>query len=527
MTLFKKSKSVLMIIMALGIWSCNESEIEESTPSPQQAVKLPEHSSKEKLKMTFSKALYHALLKNESLRTMLKEEALKMFDNDYDVLYHLVKDNILDNGKTFKELMADQLGDQKLAEIETKLPAITIFIPSLPNETFSADTWDTKRQIPQIGYNIKATNDVIMIKNEVETYVLPSYEIPIFPAIVVKESERVVIANGNGIKGISSKNQEKNIVKSADGIQFRFLDDSFNRNISKALSQPSEEEDINPKNAIDPKHRAAYDLFENHPNGWQRDHIYYDLTPANSKGPFSFDFREHITRFKLKGGSGGGSSTWFYGLNAYNKIADQTGDPRIGIQYVQGYPQTVGGWTDGFFEFKVTVLLNAKNGIGAEYVTYFPVSARDLFRVRQSTPNGTSLRLRHLRAKTVRLNLPLFKWDLDNYASTIKIEIEEVDRTEVITTTDTRTVKFATNFGLDLSIPIKKVKLGLEFGASLEETKTQTISKTYTLDNDRLGAVIIDFADDCVRKNSNNNYYVGTQYDTGWFKIDVAPLKVQ
>ena len=522
MSLLKKPKNLMMIIVCISLWSCQKNEINEpdNLLSDAELTTNLKHNAKEELKLEFSKALFAAMKENESLRRLIKEEALKKFDNDYDILYSLIKDKVLDDGQTVHTIMLAYLGNSLMSKIEKEMPTLTIYIPELPEGYFSAESWNTTNQIPQIAYNVKSTNDVPIIKSESESFILPSYEIPLFPVIVVKENERVVTTTGSGSKGISSKNSERNIFKSSDGVTYRFLDDSFN----KALNSESKNNiSYFEKNTIDPKHIAAYDFFENQA-GWQRDHIYYDLTPTSSRGPFSYDFREYITSFRLRGGGG-----WSDGVNAYNKIADQTGDPRIGIQYVQGYPQTYGSWTDGVFEFKVTALINAKNGIGAEYVTYFPVPARDLFRIRTSTPSGedyNTLRLRHLRTKTFSPNLALMKWDLDQYASTIRIDIEEVDRTETVSTTDTRTVKFATNFGIDVGFG-KKVKIGLEFGASLEETRTQSITRSYTQDNDRLGSVIIDFADDCINKSPSGNYYLGTEYITGWFEIDLVPLRVQ
>ncbi|AXT52080.1 hypothetical protein D1818_14990 [Aquimarina sp. BL5] len=519
MTLYKKT-TYLFAITSFFLWSCQKNEIsDESSEAVPEEISLEqvEHTPKEELKQAFAQGLAKSVRESESLRALLKNEALKMFDNDYDVLYQLIKDNELSDAKTVKTLLEDYLDKELLLQIEEQLPTLTIFVPNLPEGSFSAENWDVTSQIPDVAYNVKSTNDVPIIKSNKENFVLPAYKIPLFPVIVIKESERVILDNEPGKKGISSKNNRNNSFKSKDGVGFRFLDDSFNRNLN--IQYPLNKDEAFAKSNVDPKHIAAYDFFETQV-GWQRDHLYYDLTPMSDRGPFVFDFREHITSFRLKGGGG-----WSNGVIAYNKIADQTGDPRIGIQYVQGYPQTTGSWTDGVFEFKVTALINAKNGIGSEFVTYFPAPARDLFRIRSSTPSGTTLRLRNLRTKRFYPNLALMNWDLDQYASTIKIEIEEVDRTETITTTDTRTVKYATNFGIDVGFG-KKVKIGLEFGASLEETRTETISKTYTLENDRLGAIIANFADDCIRK-SGSNYSVGTRYTTGWFEIDLAPLRVQ
>jgi hypothetical protein len=50
--------------------------------------------------LTFNKALV-----NEDVRIFLKEEALKKFDGDYDILYQNVKNLKLKSGKTFEETL--------------------------------------------------------------------------------------------------------------------------------------------------------------------------------------------------------------------------------------------------------------------------------------------------------------------------------------------------------------------------------------------------------------------------------------
>ncbi|MEM9341251.1 MAG: hypothetical protein AAGA66_21150 [Bacteroidota bacterium] len=522
MNRFFKSLSTVFFIVALTglLWSCEDTEIQnQPTEDQPDAVMELEHSSKEQLKRAFATSLAKSVAESKSLRQLIKEQSLRKFDNDYDILYELVKNEPVEDGRTLQQLLEQNLASAfDLSLIEKELPTLTIFVPSLPNDAFSAEVWDVDAQIPLVGYNVKSSNHVPIIRNDGSGYVLEDYLIPTYPVIVVKENERVVVSDQIGARGTSSRISASSSFQSEDGVQFNFLDDCFNAALNGEREQARQSE-----TAIDPKLIAAYDVFEG-TTGWQRDHVYYGLTPTSDRGPFSYDFQEHITSFRMLGGSG-----WERGVRAYNKIADQTGDPRIGIRYRYGYPETYGSWTDGIFEFKVIALVNGKNGVGAQFITYFPAPPRDLFRIRISTPQGedyNTVRLRNLRVKRLYVNLPLVKWDLDQYASSIKIEVEEVDRTETITTTDTRVVKFAQNFGFDLGFG-EKVKIGLKFGADLEQTQTSSVTKAYSLANDKLGSVIMNFADNCVRKNYNDTYSAGTRYSTGWFELDLAPKRVQ
>jgi hypothetical protein len=94
---------------------------------------------------------------------------------------------------------------------------------------------------------------------------------------------------------------------------------------------------------------------------------------------------------------------------------------------------------------------------------------------------------------------------------------------------DTRSVKFATNFGFDAGFG-EKVKRGLKFGASAETIITQTVQKTFTQGNDLLGATIINFADNVIISRSNGISgirYTTREYDLGWCAISVEPSRVQ
>ena len=53
----------------------------------------------------FGKALYGAMSESPMLRDIIKNEALKQFNKDYDVLYQFIKNNKIENGLTVRELL--------------------------------------------------------------------------------------------------------------------------------------------------------------------------------------------------------------------------------------------------------------------------------------------------------------------------------------------------------------------------------------------------------------------------------------
>ena len=91
----------------------------------------------------FGKALYGAMSESPMLRDIIKNEALKQFNKDYDVLYQFIKNNKIENGLTVRELLLKHFDDREiLMRIEARCPTLTIFVPKLPEDSFSAENWD-------------------------------------------------------------------------------------------------------------------------------------------------------------------------------------------------------------------------------------------------------------------------------------------------------------------------------------------------------------------------------------------------
>ena len=66
---------------------------------------------KESVIENFAKAFAVVLYENEECRDLIKTEALKKINHDYDVLYMLVKDKELNNGATFTKLFTTKKDD--------------------------------------------------------------------------------------------------------------------------------------------------------------------------------------------------------------------------------------------------------------------------------------------------------------------------------------------------------------------------------------------------------------------------------
>lgn len=519
-------KILLSAILLSSIIACKKDNL--SSESNQQQIEQNLLDAKSVYKQEFSKAFAKALASNSELRAFIKNEALKKFDQDYDILYQMVKDEMIGN-KKFKDIIAEQYEKKEnLNELDRLYPTLTIFVPTLPMNSFSAEKWNTQTEIPEVAYTLNTTPNIPIVNEKGEEYILEARYTPSFPVVVIKENEVVKVNSGKtslSRASASNKNNaigtEKQLLKSSL-YTFEFLDEAFNglNNKNQKSSSKLRASTIN-ASAIDSKIKIAYDTYKN-TDGWQRDYIYYDITPGQPKGKFNYDYQEHITSFRMND------------ANSLGIISDQAGDPANVPTYYEPtwsadyLPRTP--WTEGVFRFKVNVLVNAKNSVGASFDKYFTVNPSDLFDAKYIDDGTRRQRgkwiLKSITPKQVPLNIPLFNWDLGEYASTIKIIVEEVDDTTEESRSETRTVKFATNFGIDASLGNEKAKIGLKFGASLEEDKTSTVSYKVTKQSDQLGDVIVNFADK-IATAFDGSSYTTREYSSGMYTIGIEPRRVQ
>lgn len=509
------------------------------------------------LKKEFAKALAKVLREHLEARVFIKNEALKRIDYDYDVLYFLVKDEELSNGLTLEDMLLKHISLDELLLIQERIPTLTIFVPELPENTFSAEIWNINSDIPLVGIRMKYENNTILYDSMGSELVLDAKYIPTYPVVVIKENERIIARSTSSLSGIQSRANEE--------VKFAFIDDVFDnvsanpiktnrvsraRNVITGIYEDTYIDGSGTKyKVVVPESLTklldAYDVY-NGRMGWQRDYVYYNLTPENPEGPFNSNFKESMIAFEMLGD----------GNSCLSKISDQSADPRRnGINIMGNSSRGATYWTDGEFEFKVKVYLGNKTAFGSELISYFRVKPTDIFNLeyirnrndpRNMVITGVSNRRAYLSTP-----LPLFEWNLENYSANVKIAIEEVDASEVVKQATTTSAEFAANFNFSANYGTS-VKVGTQFGASTKEVRTITYEVSTTYGNDELGETIVNFGDDVIvsrniiRKGSQSNTssssrpHVGDKpsniiegtldfngkYSTGWYRLYIAPLKM-
>ncbi|OBS14494.1 hypothetical protein ATE49_17660 [Elizabethkingia miricola] len=528
-------KILLSAILFSSIIACREESLSNRDAQLQAQQNLLDVKSV--YKQEFSIALAKALAVNADLRDFIKKEALKEFDNDYDVLYQMVKDQLI-GGKTFKNIIAEQYTKKEnLEALERLYPTLTIFVPELPMDSFSAEKWDVKTEIPLVAYTLNTTKDIPIVTENGSEFLLEAKYIPSFPIVVVKENERVkVVSLGDSVKNktmasIDTKSSiihQDNLLKGSS-YNFEFLDDAFNGNKSNGIQKSASVRTMTTRNdlVVDPKIQQAYEIYKN-TDGWQRDYIYYNIAPSNTRGKFSYDFMEYITSFTLNKASD------------YSKIADQD-DPKLNTDHIElnsgNIPDSSGFWTEGNFEFSIIALVNGKNGVGSIIEKGFTLRPSQLFNlfyektlIPLPPPFPPSMRTYMWKVKEatpieVALNIPLLNWSLEDYSSSIKISIEEVDPSQTTTDKIVHQSKFAANFSIDPTEGLMN-KIGLKFGASAEVANSTEYTVVTNLGNDKLRDVIVNFGDNTII-GLNNSQYIRRKYDSGFFTITVEPKRVQ
>lgn len=200
-------------IMAGAIsFSCEKEDAKNQNASLEMTRNL---SVSEKNELIESYAIMLASsIKNKELRSAIKQEALLMFDGDYDILTNKLENMALPNNRIgIKELLLKSYpeiieknsdlkssqfeGDDFIEKINRTLPNLQVSVP------VHCDDWDTERHTPLVVYlpydfDENICDYVIAYDTEGLKHKLSLEEEPTEPVLVVGISERIDV-NGKKI----------------------------------------------------------------------------------------------------------------------------------------------------------------------------------------------------------------------------------------------------------------------------------------------------------------------------------------
>lgn len=467
----------------------------------------------------FAKALSKAVSNSLDVRKFLKAEAVAQFDNDYDIFYPLVKNKIVYDKQSLRDILLSYCKDEnELVQIEQSLPLLNILVPDLSLFwDFNAEKWNVDDK--EVSVICRDDKDNTLYENGENIGKMTTGDIPDFPCLVVKNNERMKVSS----------------VKTRSGeATYEFLSDAFDGSKRK-LQTRHYEEDINLQPTEDLEAyvngseimssvKDAWNEFKNVPNAYQRDYIYYGITKENKPGTLNRYIREKLYRFRIA-------------ANAYSAINDPTQDPTLqDTQKNKGYLtneeiiQKI--WTDGNFEFHFKSYISGEDSKEAmEAKLTFTINPRDAFsleKIHLKHKNSTAFRqsknfytvdAKNLRSKWIYpeksdknaddlvFTLP---WDLYNKSLSIFMFVEEWDKGQTITQEKSVVNEFVNkaDFSIEGSGSIGKVSLSTKLGYGFSHTKTVSNKATIqtTVESDPLGTLYFQYNDPIIRDEINGTY---------------------
>ncbi|MCM1150542.1 MAG: hypothetical protein NC209_08270 [Alistipes sp.] len=517
----KLTKSILLAACAatlFGMAACQKEEPAENNRPTSESV-----SKNEALLSVFAEALSKATYNREDVREFLKEEAVKQFDKNYDVLYALVKDKEI-GGSTFRDILVEYSSEAKIAAIEENIPLLNILVPKIAIFGIAAENMDcTDPEIPVAVSKAKTTS--LYLNGECAAD-LEKGEIPDFHTFVVNENSRVIV------DAITRSGEQT----------FRFISPNYDGSIRED-EEPQTRSTAMTASEVGSKAVMAYNYFYTSDSGsnsrtYQRDYIYYGITPANGNGTLNRLVSEYISFLEVD-------------PKAYFKIADQkTGeayeDPYIKANQTSQEKRALTNaelldrmWTKGAYDFRFEIFSTNNE---QPVIIYLPLRPDELWdfhiasSYRHSTwfrhskytytidPNKFTIKRVYLKNKQISFG----KWDLSQEALERYISIYEEDKEARYETTVSHQVTKMTSWKVNGEIKFGFGKNSttsgtVDGGVSGSTTKTET--KAYKFErnekDDNLGSIKIYFFDPIIDGKSGSNYLVHT-YNTGYVSFGLA-----
>lgn len=506
---FKKTTLGVLgaLFIGVGLYSCSndesvlENEKQYASKDSKDSFESLFKNQKEKAMKDFSVSLAISLNQSSKLREIIKKEALEAINLDPEVLFYKIKNESVENG-TVEKLIDSNMKNSTLSQIFDVIPTLTVLVPELPEDYFNAIKWDATNEIPAVAVRLMTSNETPIIYDDLQQDIFPSDQIPGFPVLVVKDNERIV----------SSKDVKFNQIKEeaffkGEVYSFKFTSPFFSKWFDRII--PKEDQKL-------------VDAFNHYKDvdGWQRDFIYYGISPVNQNGPFIYDYAETIS-----------AMTTSRPEDLYFKISDQTGDPFI--NYTSMNPN-FSHWKEGGYEFNYRLTSNSISGGGTSQEFYFPVKPSELFELKYEVLHGYIIPrfvISEIKAKTHFPNVPTLAWNLEDKATEFLMTIFEEDSTEEFSTTTTINSEFAKNFGLSGEVGWETLKkIGMQFGASAKQTIAHTVSQKETKLSDKLGDFVINFGHKVILSKEDllplyNKRWYGS--DNQYIKFQFYPKRVQ
>lgn len=522
--LFKASLYFIFLLSCLLTTSCNQDSIVSSDLEPSSNIfsesDLSEYEKKQEITQ-FAKILSKSISQSEDLRIFLKKEALRMFDKNYDILYYPLKDKKVSGNLSFRDILITNSSETEISKIENNLPLLNILIPRIAFLNVLPENLDTKdSEIPVAIENNSKGTDLYIKGQKVDTFA--DNEFPGFNVIVVNLNNRVIAS-----KNISTRSSEGNswsyAFKSENykgSLRTRSFSGSFNHSEMPFYLYKKAESAF----------EAGFNKDDHSKNqtAFQRDYIYYGMTPTQTTGELNRAVTEYL-------------SYMIVDPKVYFKISDEQSnhindDPYIKETDIENKKHPLSReevlkrmWTQGAYNFIFEVSSSKSKESAKMPVPIFPEEIWNFYIRRGFKKGGLFHRDKYLYtidptkfiAKTYYFDpatVTFGKWNISEESLIRYISIYEEDSGDDITETSTEsfTHVHSSNFKGDVKIGLGLGKIGDKtttgdagFSAETSSSNTTTTTNTITIKrhqgDDLLGYKVPIYFYDPIVVSANDN----------------------
>lgn len=512
----------------LAISSCTKHNIES-----QNACTI--EFTPDEAKVEFAVVLSKAISQEKNLREFIKQEALKQFDMDYDVFYPYVKESMVNDTFSFRDLLLKYTTKETLEQIEKALPLLTIYVPDYSwIGAFSPEMWDTNDD--EVVVALKEDDDLKIRYNGDVVGVIEENQFADFPLLVIKDNERLIVNTCDTRSGDCS---------------YHFISDAFDASLNNIQTRVDRDNyyeqlyDIEEvgnylsASELDSKVIAAYNEFGEMPGRYHRDYIYYGITNENSSGIYNNYYKEYIYKIKFSNANGGG----LYDTTSGDYIDGHFPEPIT--KYREKNKLTIDELKDldlrieGKLELRVYAVMGTKNGEALTAEDTYNVALDELFAVDKVyvEERGTNIVL--WRRKYVysinqtclvpiwyTLNKPLElpvddSWNLSQSTPYIKIRIEEWDQGE----TKSRTEEFSISMANNASTETTEEGHKIGYGTTTTTTYKDTYTYSYVNSSEVFGEAFVKFTDPIIASKEGDKYRINV-YTFGDMDAMILPRHI-
>lgn len=484
----------LFLMLFLGCWfvtSCSKDVIVSTDVEQSRSDFFKLDSAQRGDLVKFARILSKSVYNSEPLRLFLKKEALQMFDRNYDILYYPNRNKKISGNLSFRDILVSNSSEKEILDIEKNFPLLNILVPRISFLDVFPEKLDVKdTEIPVAIENAENGIDLFLNGKKVDTF--DSNEFPGFNVFVVNQNNRVVASRMGHTRSAQDsmwsydfKSENYNGL-----IQTRVGNGNFNHNSrpsylykkAEAAFEAGFNKDDNTKNQI----------------AFQRDYIYYGMTPNDSLGELNRSVTEYL-------------SYMIVDPKKYFSISDeQTNyieeDPHLRTKEIENKTDPLSReevlkkmWTEGAYNFIFEISSSKSKESSKMPVPVFPDEIWD-FKIKKSFKKGGwfhrdkyryTIDPKEFTSKVYYFDpatVTFGKWNITEESIIRYISIYEEDSGADVTETSTESFSHvkSSNFKGDVKLGLGLGKIGgkistADLGFSSEVNSSNTVTTTNTI----------------------------------------------